>query len=420
MTNDLKANVVHTDLNPCGGAEKLAITTIQALIEMGVDVELTTARAPDLPKLRYVFGSSKIDSIFNSVRKINLINGLSACKNRFDPDTITINTHGDMLPYYLPHFSPRNALTYCHYPVAIDLIEQQNPFYLNYLASLGLVKLDAQNDNPAITCKPESTVWRNLQDSYLMMLRHSTVITNSTFSKAAIRKVLKSTGSDNAEPAIIPPPVRVKELRNAALHSKERQDFIIVISRFNPSKKLENAIALAHILKKQNIGKGMIIAGGLMPEDLPYYKTIENVIKSSDVSDYVRLEVDVTNEMLESILCKGKVYFHPMPDEPFGISIAEAMSAGLIPIVPTTGGFTDFVPEKYRFSSLEDAAYKVFLALNAPQEERKAVSDTVAVFGEASYVKSIQNEVRKLLVQQEEAEMKLKAATVQHRSTAMA
>ena len=204
---------------------------------------------------------------------------------------------------------------------------------------------------------------------------------------------------------IIPPPVSVEAFRSAALYSAEREELIVVISRFNPSKKLENAIALARILKKQKIGNGMIIAGGLMPEDREYYNHIARMIKTGDLFDYVRLEVNATPDILESILRKGKVYFHPMPGEPFGISIVEAMSAGLIPIVQEIGGHRDFVPEKYGFSSLEDAAKKVFTAMNASQEERINVSDRVMVFSEANYIKSIQTVMKNLLKKQQGIEL---------------
>ena len=134
-----------------------------------------------------------------------------------------------------------------------------------------------------------------------------------------------------------------------------------------------------------------------MPEDREYYSQIVNMVKTSDLVDYVRLEINVTSDMLKSILRKAKVYFHPMPEEPFGISIAEAMSAGLIPIVPRVGGHTDFTSEKDAFSSLQEAAAKISSALGATQEERKAVSETVAGFSETNYVRSVQKVIRNLL-----------------------
>lgn len=78
----------------------------------------------------------------------------------------------------------------------------------------------------------------------------------------------------------------------------------------------------------------MTIVGGLMPEDRYYYDQIARTIESCGLDNYVELKVNVTTDVLKSILRKAKVYYHPTPEEPFGISIAEAMSAGLMPIVP--------------------------------------------------------------------------------------
>jgi hypothetical protein len=44
----MKANVIHGDFNPCGGAERLSLVTIQALFEMGIDdIDLTTLTRPN-------------------------------------------------------------------------------------------------------------------------------------------------------------------------------------------------------------------------------------------------------------------------------------------------------------------------------------------------------------------------------------
>ncbi len=437
-TSKVKANIVHSDLNPCGGAEQVAIATIQALIEMGdIDIELTTARTPNLLRLRSAFGVETVDTIFKHIKRINPLRSLPIVGNNYsdagrsgvdvrdNSDVITINTHGDMLPYYLPHFSRTNAITYCHYPIAVELAQAQDPDYLGYLLNLDLIKMDGkvskdddnENKNSILLFgkqRRNSSLWQGIQATYLAMLKHSTIITNSTFSRDAILKVMlevehpenavtttplsSSAGQQlNCGPVVIPPPVNVKEFRNAALYSAERDDFIVVVSRFHPSKKIENAIALAALLKKQRIGKGMIMAGGLMPEDRSYYNHILGMIKTCELSDYVRVKVNVTADMLKSILRKGKVYFHPMPGEPFGISTAEAMSSGLVPIVPKIGGHTDFVPERYRYESLEGAADKISLALYASQNERNTISDMVISFSRVNYVKSIQQIVESIL-----------------------
>ncbi|HEX5519014.1 MAG TPA: hypothetical protein VFX18_01095 [Candidatus Nitrosocosmicus sp.] len=62
----LKANFIYSDLNACGGAERLALVTMQAVLEMdiGIDmdrdmdvgIELTTLEKPDAKKIENAFG----------------------------------------------------------------------------------------------------------------------------------------------------------------------------------------------------------------------------------------------------------------------------------------------------------------------------------------------------------------------------
>jgi hypothetical protein len=48
----LIANVIHTSLNYRGGAEALAMTTIEALADLGFDIELAVVEKPQREKLR--------------------------------------------------------------------------------------------------------------------------------------------------------------------------------------------------------------------------------------------------------------------------------------------------------------------------------------------------------------------------------
>jgi glycosyltransferase involved in cell wall biosynthesis len=61
-------------------------------------------------------------------------------------------------------------------------------------------------------------------------------------------------------------------------------------------------------------------------------------------------------DRLLGLMNKSKVYFHPLPGEPFGIAIVEAMASGLIPIVPAIGGSSEFVPSEYQYHTIQEAA----------------------------------------------------------------
>jgi hypothetical protein len=128
----LRANVIHADLNPCGGAEQLALATLQALSGTGMQVDLTVARPPDTARLEKAFGKERIRGIFGriGVRSLGRIpvdldwqTGLLTMRQDagdMQGYDIVINTHADILPYYLPSFSGRTFVTYCHYPVVAE------------------------------------------------------------------------------------------------------------------------------------------------------------------------------------------------------------------------------------------------------------------------------------------------------------
>ena len=95
---------------------------------------------------------------------------------------------------------------------------------------------------------------------------NSTILTNSEYSSKAISDAY---GINYA--IILYPPVDVEQFRSLLIPASsyplsylpekddDKEDFVIVISRIEPSKKIDNAIKIAKILKEKKIAKGMII-----------------------------------------------------------------------------------------------------------------------------------------------------------------
>ena len=73
------------------------------------------------------------------------------------------------------------------------------------------------------------------------------------------------------------------------------------------------------------------------------------------------------------------------------------MSAGLIPVVPSTGGQTEFVPTIYQYDSLEQASQIVASALEVADEERQRISDSVKRFSEINFKRQFQLLISKLI-----------------------
>lgn len=111
-----------------------------ALYERGMNFDITTCVQPNMTKLENAYGR-KIASIINKAEKINILESLEEPvidriiqKDNYD---ITINTHGDTLPYYHCSLLKNNAVTYCHFPSAKYHIDSENLEYLRDIRVAG-------------------------------------------------------------------------------------------------------------------------------------------------------------------------------------------------------------------------------------------------------------------------------------------
>jgi glycosyltransferase involved in cell wall biosynthesis len=412
----MKANVIHGDFNPCGGAERVSLVTMQALLEMGIDFDLTTLKSPDISKLENSYGKNLV-SVIEKINKINVINIIEELRKQqrqhhedYNYD-ITINTNGDAAPYYHAYFSKDNAITYCHFPSTKYHIDSENIDYLK--TDLGMTEMsnifsynndyeDINNpknykSNPQLSRTKEC--FEILKYGYWNLMRNSTVITNSQFSSRAIVNAL---GLDNIY--ILSPPIDIETFRNVALmangdaHKRRNDDIILVISRIAPHKKLENAIKLGKILKDNNIGKGMKIVGNLYYYYFDYYSELKQMVLDLGLTDYITFEINASLDKLLSIMRECRVYFHPMIGEHFGISVLEAMAAGLIPVVPKEGGPAEFVPPMYHYNRIEQSAEIIKYVFNhLPKTERIKISDRINKFSNSYYIEGFQTILNELL-----------------------
>ena len=341
---------------------------------MGMQVELASFEKPDHALLRDSYGEN-----INRVKKFRTLQLLRGGQSRkYD---IVVNTHGDMLPFFRQGMSKKNAITYCHYPMAGCLMDCGDPDYAECLQNLSLAGMTPQGYD---------TYRQSARAAYEKMMRNTTVLTNSQFSRDAILKIF------GVNSRVLYPPVDTDAFSSAAA-SEEREDSVLVISRFHPSKKIENAIHLAKLLKQNGIAKCVRIAGNISPAGAAYYAHLRGLAERYDLGDFVRFEPNVRFTGLLEMMRQSKVYLHPLPGEPFGMSTVEAMSAGLVPVVPDLGGHTEFVPAKYQFHTFGQGVDAVAKALEAPSSERALLSRSAQKYSVANYVKQFQQIVSELL-----------------------
>lgn len=109
------------------------------------------------------------------------------------------------------------------------------------------------------------------------------------------------------------------------------------------------------------------INGSIIVEDKNYAQNLNNLILQYNLENNIKINPNVSFQELQEQVKESKLWIHPTPEVPFGISIVEAMSADLIPIVPDNGGATEFVPPQYQYRTIEDASnmiYKILKNIN--------------------------------------------------------
>lgn len=427
----MNSNVIVPDLNPCGGGERLTLVTMQALAQMGIDFDLTTFKSPDVSRLENAYGRNLV-AVMKNIRKINLIDVIEELRIQllqqenqkqkhqinYNYD-ITINTHPDSAPYFHPSFSKNNSIIYCHYPAAKYHIEFENIGYLEKdleIEAISNISPYCNNNKDTSIARLENHVktvngyklrettikeyFRILKYGYWNLMRNSTIVTNSEFTCKAIVDAFRT---DYNSIHILSPPIDVDIFRNVRFILEQdsdddinykRNDTVIVISRI-AHKEIENAIKLAKILNDRKIGKGMVIIGNLY-NYFEYYTHLKQMVIDLGLTDFVTFEINASLDKLLVLMRKSKVCFSPRP-EPFGMAILEAMSAGLIPIVPGVGGSAEFVPQQFHYSTLEQAAEIASLAFHLSNGERLQISNSVDKFSSSHYIEGFQQIISKLL-----------------------
>ncbi len=131
--------------------------------------------------------------------------------------------------------------------------------------------------------------------------------------------------------------------------SMKNKKLIISIGRINIGKRYCDLLNVA----KKMPGYHFIIAGALNKGDEKYYEKLIN-LKTQNVE----IKINISNTEKIDLLKKASIYMHFNRKENYGISVIEAISYGLIPIIPKSGGpWIDIIEEGkygYGYESLDD------------------------------------------------------------------
>lgn len=309
----MKVGILHNSLNSTGGGERLCLETVEALKEAGHKVVLATVEPTDWIKVKRIMGrTAKPDEersllgfrlrMFGIYTRLLTTFLVSKLKKQCD---IVINTHGDVLPVSAD-------IVYMHYPTFALL--KESPINIKY---------------------SESLFWRfyfipyeAIQNFFIKNFFGGTVLTNSTFSSRAIKR---HTGRNAI---IVYPPVDTEKF-STATRKNQRENTVVSCGRYTPEKNYEFVLKVAEKLKLK--ARFMIVGASSGRISTKYYEKLSKA-KAKEGLWNVELVRDAPLNLLLNIYGKAKVYLHTMKNEHFGISVVEAMAAGLIPVVHRSGG----------------------------------------------------------------------------------
>jgi len=172
--------------------------------------------------------------------------------------------------------------------------------------------------------------------------RYDAIVCNSKFTKNELDPELGEGA------VVIYPPV---QLVPQSKRTKKRNQ-ILSVGRFTSyfqAKKQEILIDAFTKGYKSNVFADwvLVLAGGLLPSDQQYFDSLAHSVHGVPI----RLLPNISNDELIALYQSSKFYWHaagfgennPAQMEHFGITTAEAMSAGVVPLVYGAGGQLEIV-----------------------------------------------------------------------------
>jgi len=343
-----RALIVHALFDILGGAEFLALNTARALMEAGFEVHILTA-TPIVPgRISGIFANNVLPNII--IRRVKRVEFLSKIKPgrlaRFRR-ILVVNSYWGLLEEARKEYD-LVIDTQSNLPTPVDMV------YIHFPALIAYPKHELKG----LLWKVYNWVVKVSARKYKIP-RSSRILTNSTWTAHMIYEVHGVIAD------VVYPPVDI-EYFNVVAGNDRREKLVVIISRFTPEKGLEKILDVARRLPDYTF----TLVGSTGPGSdkvLEALKARRNELGLSNIE----FKPDFPRSELRELLGRAMFYLHPEFPEHFGISIVEAMSAGVVPIVYRDGGgwydIVSRVSESLGYNSIVDVP-KIIRALEENKE----------------------------------------------------
>jgi len=359
--------LVYPLLEEVGGAERLTLDMYRALRDLGHEVDLYTARLnedawqvltggmDDIPRPTVLREPliELMDRLFNRALLLRVLLtapylGKRAKKLRHHYDLI-IETESNVPLKWAD-------ATYVHFPPA------ELPRYYLYIERLKL-SLHERAYNSLIAW------WaRSIAD------RTKPLMANSAWTAKYAREAY---GSQRVY--VVHPPVNVEELSSIG---GSRGKVVLTVSRIDWAKRVTEIPEVAKLVPEAEF----YLVGSTRPASGPVLEVLKE--RAGRLRNF-HVETDVPRRRILELMSQASIYLHPPLAEHFGIAIAEAAAAGLVPVVYRDGGgWTDIasrVDQGLGYTNAEEAARIVRSLLNDAERLRALSAKAREVAKDFSY-----------------------------------
>ncbi|HEY6749224.1 MAG TPA: glycosyltransferase [Mycobacteriales bacterium] len=219
---------------------------------------------------------------------------------------------------------------------------------------------------------------------------YDTVMANSEYTRRWIRRLWR------IESDVLYPPIQVDRLHPAA----EREKVVLSVGRFfapglgHAKRQLEMVQMFGRMVRSGQLdGWSMTVLGGCEDANRPYLETV----RAAAAGLPVRIVANAPREMVEQAMSTASVFWSatgygedeeraPWAHEHFGMTTAEAMAGGCVPIVIDRAGQREIVrdgTDGFRWSTFDELAERTRRV--AGDEELRARLAAAAVLRAGTY-----------------------------------
>jgi len=359
-----KAAVIFPSLNYLGGAVRVCLGFIKVLSKAGYEVTLFTVDKTRWNLIRRVLGD------FGDLRfKEHFI--ISRFPKFFDASLRNISL---ALFYILEVLAVRFFLRFdIVLVVGGELVDcLGDVVYINALP----FRLEHSFPNKHFG---RSSIWKSysrIYDAFMKLLSRvdskGLLLTNSHFLRDII---LEKTGRDSI---VVYPPVETGKFMSN--EGEQRLNLVVTVSRLHPGKSLNVVLEVAKLVD----GAKFLIIGSSSGRFEEALSELNEAIKRMNLEGKVIMMVNEPSSKLVEVLSKAKVLLHTQPTEAFGMVVVEAMAAGCVPVVPSSGGpWNDILDRRqgvygFSYKNVSEAADIITLMLNN-EDLRREVAERARV-----------------------------------------